>query len=91
MATGKNTYCVNFEPELRLDLECLREVYFLGTPASNVVRTAVENFIKQNLDSDPVRKRAFEALKEQKLSEATAIAGDKVSFLPKRKRHQGKR
>jgi hypothetical protein len=82
----KSTFNVELDSELRLDLECIRHAAFLGTPAAKVVRAAVRAFIDRRLQDDPTLKAAFTALREQKLREASANAGDKVSFLQRRKR-----
>ena len=83
---GKCTFNVDFDPDLRLDLECFRHAAYLGTPAANVVREAVKSFIQKRLDQDEPLKAKFSALKEQKLREASVNASDKISFLPKRRR-----
>jgi hypothetical protein len=82
----KTTFNVQLDADLRLDLECFRHTAYLGTPAANVVREAVRAFIQQRLDSDSTMKTKFLELREQKLRQAGVSAGNKVSFLPKRKR-----
>jgi hypothetical protein len=82
----KSTFNVEFDADLRLDLECFRHAAYLGTPAANVVREAVKAFIQQRLGSDSAVKAKFLELRDQKLREASVNAGNKVSFLPKRKR-----
>jgi len=83
----KSTFCIDLDPELRLDLECFREANF-HTPACHVVRPAIREFIDRRLDADAKLKVEFDSIKSQKRRQASAMAGNKVSFLPKRNRRR---
>lgn len=78
---GTTRFSIDFDDELRITLNCFREAN-RGAPLAKLIRIAIEEFVRRELERDTALRARFEEAKARALRE---IAGNVRFLRPKRR------